>query len=278
MAAEVAKLLKAGTTQLSSFLKKQTLETYPSDTGGISYQGWSDPCPICKKDEVWQTIREFRKNPVQSTIYTFPNLESAYEWARNILAGRKAESDAIFSSPEKLSAHQHLQEEIIARQNRLRTEAENGPAAERVAILNAKYQELKQQLKAQGVFGKDKKALQQELDNCNEELLNARRHFNNGIARMEDEIAKADVELEKHKLLQIHYADECYLIRKEETIAIRLRKKEEQDKTALPVSLQPLPRIVSAEISSFDKNEPIVASALLSRLVNKNTAAKEGNQ
>lgn len=274
LAQKSAVTTQKGVERLSSYLQNPSLQTYPEDTDHISYQGWNVACPVCGKYESWQTTHGLRTEPFLSQINTFPNMDSAYEWAKGTLQNRKNEADLILTSDEKKAVVLSLQEETIAMQCDLQVELENGEAVQQVSMLKKKHEELSKKLKGQGIFSKEKKYTQKELENCEEEIKNAEKQLKNESNRIKAEIAKAEIKIKECKLLQLHYADEGYLFRKEESFAVRLREIDEVGAAGYIVSLQPLPRFVSVQVSSFEKNKDLLNNALLSLLLEKTSELK----
>lgn len=275
LAQKSASTTQRGIERMSSYLQNPSLQTYPADTEYISYLGWNIPCPVCDKFESWQTAQGLRTQAVLSDVHIFPSLDSAYEWAKTSLKKRKTEADLILSSAEKLDALLRLQEETVAIQKDLQAELESGEAVQQVAMLKKKHEELSKKLKALGIFSKDKKHTQKELENCEEEIQNAEKHLQNERKRLATEISKAEMKIGECQLLQIHYSDEGYLFRKEESIAVRLRKGDELDTAGYVVSLQQLPKLVSVQVSPFEENKDLLTNSLLSLLLEKTSELKE---
>lgn len=277
---KAASALEKAEKELFSYFQNPTGDTYPRNASdNVSCHGWNVPCPVCENVESWQDRSLLRTQSVLSEITVFPNLESAYEWARAILVCRKSEADSVLSSTEELKHLLSTKEEVNAAQSSIRAELENGEAVQRVAELQKKKEQISSELKAQGIFSKERKRIQAELISCEEEIQSAEGRLANEKKRLEHELAKSEIQAKDCQLLQRHYANGGFLMRAEEALALRLQENDDTDDSGCAISLQPLPELASAMISTFEKNKDFISKVLalgiLQKLTNSTTSQLE---
>ena len=232
---------------LTAFLAEPKEDTFPR--GGVA--GLDEPCPFCGSLEPWQSAETLWKASASGPIEIRQSLKDGYGWAQKVLRARKEAAEKAQSDPAVQQQNRQRLQEIEEELAACDREKTSGQAAKEAASLAEKAAGLKKELDGMGLFGKGKKEVRAELEQCQQVLAAAQDKQKTVSQQMDILSAKLNREKKELGLLDKPYRDRAMYSEGKRRFALRLCEGEEQPETA--VSLRPLPEIGRYSVSEFEK-------------------------
>ena len=240
--------------KLFAYLEKPTKKGYADSVKQFQVQGFDTPCPICGEKEPWQEEDLLYKADAASEIGVNRNLLASFEAAKAALAEALASADEIQKDSGKADG---IRQQAQAEQKRiedLRFSLENSLLAERMRNLSEQRDRLNENIKKAGLFSKEKKQWNAQLNDCEAELAETQTKLDEERQQTELEIFVCEQKRSELLALLKHFTGRVWFAEKETTMALALAEEGEQCPDAVEIGLQPFLKIRDVKVSPHEKD------------------------